>query len=168
MQGRTVKRAAQKLVAATALMIIAGAITSSAATTSGAPASSGNWSHTVSLGRHAKVSAALATRPQIQRFYRDGLGCRITTESERDRIHLGEDYYITIVYSDLKPYARASGESIWLELQTDDPSALKKRVTEFGGKRVDAPDPAHFIFRAPDGVVYRIVGTTEDLSKFEK
>jgi hypothetical protein len=157
------------VVAAAALLIMAGVFTTpSAATLSGLPASSGSSSHIVSLGRHAKVSAALATRQKIQRFYRDGLGCRVTAENGRDRIHLGEDYYITIVYSDSKPYAGAFTESVWLELQTDDPSALKERVTAFGGKPVDAPDPAHFIFQAPDGVVYRIVGTTEDLSKFEK
>jgi hypothetical protein len=169
MKGRFMKKVVRMVLAAAALGMVGGGATPSlAATSSGEPKSSSGWPHSVSLGRHAKFSAALSTRQQIQMFYRDGLGCRITTESARDRIHLGENYYITIVYSDAKPHEASSTDSVWLELQTDDPSALKERVTAFGGKPVAAPDPEHFVFRAPDGVVYRIVGTTEDLSRFER
>jgi hypothetical protein len=147
------------MVAVAAIVIIWGGLTQSlAATSNGEQESSGRRAHIVRLGRHAKFSAALSTRQQIRRVYRDGLGCRITSESGRDRIHLCEDYFITIVCSDTAPYAAASTESVWLELQTDDPSALRERVTAFGGKPVVAPDPVHLVFQAPDGVVYRIVG----------
>ena len=71
---------------------------------------------TVSLGENSKMVIRPSERDRVQRFYRDVLGCRVTTKSEgMDLIRLGTDFYIGAVhdYSALSDADRLN--SIWLD-----------------------------------------------------
>lgn len=60
-------------------------------------------------------------------------------------------------------------KSIWLEIKTDSADTLKSRIVAFGVKQIESPvDKEHFIFQAPDGQVYRLVNSKEDMSRYEK
>jgi hypothetical protein len=43
---------------------------------------------------------------------------------------------------------------------------MRQKIVAFGVKVLEVPDP-HLYFHAPGGQVFRLVGTNEDLSKYE-
>ena len=45
---------------------------------------------------------------------------------------------------------------------------MKEKIVGFGIKKVEFWDKEHFYFEAPGGQVFRLVGTTEDMSKWER
>ncbi len=49
----------------------------------------------------------------------------------------------------------------WLEVQADDPAALKQKVLEAGLPQLRHPGNDHFYFAAPGGQVLRIVAARE-------
>lgn len=59
-------------------------------------------------------------------------------------------------------------QSIWLELRSDEPALLRKRIVDFGVTQIDIPGADHLYFQAPGGQVFRLVRNGEDLSRFEK
>ena len=105
-------------------------------------------------------------RDRVQRFYRDVLGCLVTTKSKgTDVIRLGTDFYIGAVYDDSALTDADRLNSIWLELRTENPIELKQKNLEFGSQELEFWDKEHFYFRARGGQVFRLVGKTEDMSK---
>lgn len=58
-------------------------------------------------------------------------------------------------------------KAIFLELKTDDVDKMRQKITAFGVKVLDVPDP-HLYFQAPGGQVFRLVGINEDLTKYER
>ena len=57
-------------------------------------------------------------------------------------------------------------KAIFLELKADDVQEMRRKITAFGVRVLDVPDP-HLYFQAPGGQVFRLVGINEDLSKYE-
>ena len=43
---------------------------------------------------------------------------------------------------------------------------MRQKIVAFGVKVLDVPDP-HLYFQAPGGQVFRLVGSHEDLAKYE-
>jgi hypothetical protein len=85
-----------------------------------------------------------------------------------DLIRLGTDFYIGVVYDDSALSAADRLNSIWLELRTENPEELKQRVLAFGINEVEFWDKEHFYFQAPGGQVFRLVGVSEDMSKWQQ
>ena len=54
------------------------------------------------------------------------------------------------------------------ELRAPQPEALKTRILEFGIEEVPFWDKEHFYFQAPGGQVFRLVGKTEDMSRWPR
>ena len=80
----------------------------------------------VSLGEHSKLTANPAERDRVRRFYTEVLGCRATKESEKiDIFRIGTDFSLGVVYDDSALSAADGLKSIWLELRTPEPEALK-------------------------------------------
>jgi hypothetical protein len=80
---------------------------------------------------------------------------------------LGGDFYIAFMYEDEGVLDEDGfGKSIYLELKTDEPEAMRERIVAFGVTVLDVPDP-HLYFQAPGGQVFRLVGVGEDLSTYE-
>jgi hypothetical protein len=123
----------------------------------------------IELGEHSKMVIHPSERDRVQQFYRDVLGCQVTTKSKpMDLIRLGMDFYIGAVYDGSALSDADRLNSIWLELRTEDPDGLKQQILGFGCKEVEFWDKEHFYFQAPGGQVFRLVGKTEDMSKFEQ
>src|SRR5690242_17547877 len=123
----------------------------------------------VSTGNHSKIVARPAERDRIRAFYRDVLGCTLTTQSQDvDYIKFHGDFFLAVLYRDAVPSAEELRQSIWLELRTDEPADLNEKILEFGVHRIDVPVSEHLYFQAPGGQVYRVVRNGEDLSRFEK
>lgn len=57
-------------------------------------------------------------------------------------------------------------KAVYLELKTDNPEEMKRKIIAFGVKKLDVPDP-HLYFQAPGGQVFKLVGIDEDLSLYE-
>jgi len=122
-----------------------------------------------SLGNHSAVRVPRAERERIRAFYRDVLGCEITRESDlKDDFRLGDGFYLAFLYEDEGVALAEAGflQAIYLELKADDVEELRQRIVAFGVRVLAVPDP-HLYFQAPGGQVFRLVGTGEDLSKYE-
>ncbi len=123
----------------------------------------------VSLGNHSALRVARSDQDRIRRFYREVLGCQITkTTPDVDYVRLGDDFFVALLYQETALSEADWLKSIWLEIKADDVSAMKRKILAFGVKDVVSLDKAHLYFQAPGGQVFRLVGTDEDLSKFEK
>lgn len=122
----------------------------------------------VIFGNHSAVIVPRKDRDSIRKFYCDVLGCKIMKESDqRDFIRLGENYYIAFMYGDddESEFLR-TGKSVWLEIKCDNVDEMRKKILDFGVRKLDIPDP-HLYFQAPGGQVLRLVGINEDLSQYE-
>jgi catechol 2,3-dioxygenase-like lactoylglutathione lyase family enzyme len=121
------------------------------------------------LGNHSALRVPRTERDRIRRFYRDVLGCEIARESEqKDDVRMGDDFYIAFLYEDDDVALDEGGflKAIYLELKADDVEEMRGNVVAFGVKVLEVPDP-HLYFQAPGGQVFRLVGTGEDLSRYE-
>jgi catechol 2,3-dioxygenase-like lactoylglutathione lyase family enzyme len=123
----------------------------------------------VTLGNHLAVRVPRVEAGRIRSFYRDVLGCKITREGDRkDDFRIGDNAYIAFLYEDEAVTLSESEclKAIYLELKADDIDEMRQNIVAFGVKVLDVPDP-HLYFQAPGGQVFRLVGTNEDLSKYE-
>jgi len=125
------------------------------------------------LGNHSAVRVRRAERQRIQQFYRDVLGCVITRElDDKDDIRMGDDFHIAVLHDagDGREVDTLGHDdflkAMFLELKTDNVDEMRRKITAFGVRVLDVPDP-HLYFQAPGGQVWRLVGMDEDLSKYE-
>jgi catechol 2,3-dioxygenase-like lactoylglutathione lyase family enzyme len=123
----------------------------------------------VTFGNHSSVLVPRQQRNRIRKFYGDVLGGEVVkADPERDLIRLGEDFYIAFLYGDVPDESEflRSGQSVWLEIKSDNIEETALRILEFGVRRLELPDP-HLYFQAPGGQCLRLVGSDEDLSFYE-
>lgn len=123
---------------------------------------------TVSIGNHAKFTANPTDRDRIRAFYKEVLGCEMTRRSNQiDFFRLGSNFFIAAIYDGKTlPDAEAT-KATWLEIRSNDPAGLSKRIRDFGVNELDTWEKDRLYFQAPGGQVFRIVGEDEDLSRFE-
>lgn len=123
---------------------------------------------TTSIGNHAKFTARPGDRTRIREFYQDVLGCMITKQSnEVDFLRLGDNFFFAAIYDDNVLPEGEGVKATWLELRSNDPAALSKRIRDYGVTELDTWEKDRLYFQAPGGQVFRVVGTHEDLSRFE-
>jgi catechol 2,3-dioxygenase-like lactoylglutathione lyase family enzyme len=123
----------------------------------------------ISFGNHSAIRVPHNLQEKIRKFYRDVLGCEITkTTDDVDYFRLGDNFFVAFLYEDSALSEPEFLKSIWLEIKADDVLAAKKKILAFGVTEVNSRDKAHLYFQAPGGQVFRLAGTDEDLSKFEK
>lgn len=123
----------------------------------------------VSFSNHSKIIAPHSQKNQIRKFYSEVLQAKITKQTEQlDYFKIG-DFFLAVIYDDTALSDELLLKSIWLEIKTDEPEKLKQSILQFGAKEVKSPMPhgIQFFFQAPGGQVFRVVSTTEDLSRFE-
>lgn len=124
---------------------------------------------TVSLGENSKFTANPSERDRIRKFYRDVLECPATKESERiDIFRIGSNFYLGVVYDNSALSAADALKSIWLDLRTGHPEELKRKIVKFGITGIEFWDKEHFYFQPPGGQVFRLVGTSEDMSEWQR
>jgi catechol 2,3-dioxygenase-like lactoylglutathione lyase family enzyme len=123
----------------------------------------------VSFGNHSAIRVPHSLQENIRKFYGDILGCAITKKTDDvDYFRMGDNFFVAFLYDDSALSEPEWLKSIWLEIKADDVLAAKKKILAFGVKEVNSRDKAHLYFQAPGGQVFRLAGTDEDLSKFEK
>jgi hypothetical protein len=86
----------------------------------------------------------------------------------RKDARLGGSFYIAFLYEDGDTLLEEGDflKATYLELKADDVEETRREIVAFGVKVLDVPD-SHLYFQAPGGQVFRLVGTGEDLSKYE-
>jgi len=122
----------------------------------------------VILGNHSSVIVPRKDRDSICKFYSDVLGGTIIeTDKEKDIILLGESYLV-FLYGDVPDVSEFSrtARAMWMELKSDNVEEMKKKILDFGVRKLELPDP-HLYFQAPGGQCWRLVGIDEDLSFYE-
>jgi catechol 2,3-dioxygenase-like lactoylglutathione lyase family enzyme len=123
----------------------------------------------VTFGNHSSVIVPRQDRDSIRKFYCDVLGGKITKEeNERDFLRLGDNFYVAFLYGyvpDESEFLRTA-RSVWLEIKSDNVEEMRRKILEFGVRKLEIPDP-HLYFQAPGGQVLRLVGIDEDLSFYE-
>ena|SRR5215471_17209688 len=124
----------------------------------------------VIFGNHSSVLVPRQVREDVRKFYCDVLGGTLTkADPERDFIRLGDDFYIAFMYGDVPDGTEflRSGQSIWLELLSDDVEETRRRIVESGlVRQLEIPD-SHLYFQAPGGQCLRLFGMDEDMSFYE-
>jgi catechol 2,3-dioxygenase-like lactoylglutathione lyase family enzyme len=123
----------------------------------------------VIFGNHSAVVLPRIEQARVRRFYRDVLGCELTRETaDKDDFRLGDNFYIAVLYEDEGvPLDEGSFlKATYLELKADNVEEIRQEIVAFGVKVLEVQDP-HLYFQAPGGQVFRLVGTSEDLSKYE-
>jgi catechol 2,3-dioxygenase-like lactoylglutathione lyase family enzyme len=123
----------------------------------------------ITLGNHAAAVFPRAEQSRIRKFYHDVLGCEIMRASDqKDDFRMGGNFYIGVLYEDEGVALDESefSKAIYLELQTDNVEEMRQKIAAFGVRVIDMQDP-HLYFQAPGGQVFRLVGASEDLSKYE-
>jgi catechol 2,3-dioxygenase-like lactoylglutathione lyase family enzyme len=123
----------------------------------------------VILGNHSAIVLPRAEQDGIRRFYRDVLGCEIIRETDqKDDFRMGDNFYIGVLYEDEGVALDESSfsKAIYLELKADDVEEMRREIVASGVRVLEMQDP-HLYFQAPGGQVFRLVGTSEDLSKYE-
>ncbi len=123
----------------------------------------------VIFGNHSAVRVPRAERDRIRQFYRDVLGCTITRAGDqKDDFRMGDNFYLTFLYENEGVALDESGfsQAIYLELKADNVEEVRQNIVAFGVKVLEVPDP-HLYFQAPGGQVLRLVGISEDLSRYE-
>ena len=123
----------------------------------------------VIFGNHSAVRVPRAERDRIRQFYRDVLGCTITRAGDqKDDFRMGDNFYLTFLYENEGVALDESGfsQAIYLELKADNVEEVRQNIVAFGVKVLEVPDP-HLYFHAPGGQVLRLVGISEDLSRYE-
>ena len=123
----------------------------------------------ISLGENSKLTVLPSEREQIQIFYREILGCEMTkTSPGADVFQIGSNFYLGVVYDNTALSLTDRMKSIWLELRTDHLEQMKAKILKYGIKELEYRDRDHFYFQAPGGQVFRLISTTEDMSKFQR
>jgi catechol 2,3-dioxygenase-like lactoylglutathione lyase family enzyme len=123
----------------------------------------------VILGDHSAIVLPRTEQDRIRRFYRDILGCEIIRETDqKDDFRMGGSFYIGVLYEDEGVALDESSfsKAIYLELKADNVEEMRRKIVAFGVRVLEMQDP-HLYFQAPGGQVFRLVGTNEDLSKYE-
>lgn len=123
----------------------------------------------VILGNHSAIVLPRAEQDKIRSFYRDVLGCEVIRQTDhKDDFRMGGNFYIGVLYEDEGVALDASSfaKAIYLELKADDVEDTRRKIVAFGVRVLEMQDP-HLYFQAPGGQVFRLVGTDEDLSKYE-
>jgi hypothetical protein len=89
-------------------------------------------------------------------------------DPERDFVRLGENFYIGFLYGDVTDESEflRTARSVWLEIKSDNVEEMKRKILDFGVRKLEIPDP-HLYFQAPGGQCFRLVGINEDLSFYE-
>lgn len=73
-----------------------------------------------------------------------------------------------MIYEEDAPAAEAMQRSIWLELATADPVAMKAKILAGGAKEIEYRNKNHFYFQSPCGQVFRLISDAEDMSAWER
>jgi catechol 2,3-dioxygenase-like lactoylglutathione lyase family enzyme len=136
----------------------------------------------VIFGNHSALRVHRTERDRIRRFYRDVLGGELTRKfADKDDFRMGDGFYIAFLYASGDGQEADKGatyaaedalsdddflKAIFLELKADDVEEMRQKIVDFGVKVLEVPDP-HLYFQAPGGQVFRLVGTNEDLSRYE-
>ena len=123
----------------------------------------------VTFGNHSALVVPRTEQDTVRRFYRDVLGCELAKETdEKDDFRMGENFFLAVLYVDENRTLdkRHFLKATYLELQADDVVEMRQKILAFGVNVLEVDDP-HFYFQAPGGQVFRLVGSDEDLSKYE-
>jgi catechol 2,3-dioxygenase-like lactoylglutathione lyase family enzyme len=136
----------------------------------------------VIFGNHAAVRVRRTERYRIRKFYCDVLGCKLTRELDgKDDFRIGDDFHIAFLYASGDGRGADKGvnyaaddalsddnflKAIFLELKAENVEEMRQKIVAFDVKVLEVQDP-HLYFQAPGGQVFRLVGTNEDLSKYE-
>jgi catechol 2,3-dioxygenase-like lactoylglutathione lyase family enzyme len=126
----------------------------------------------VIFGNHAAVVVPRQDQARVRAFYSDVLGFKAIRQTEdKDDFQLGdgEYFHLSILYGDFADNSEflRSGRSIYLELKADDVEAMRQKIIDACVLTIEVPDP-HLYFQAPGGQVFRLVGISEDLTKYER
>jgi hypothetical protein len=124
----------------------------------------------VILGNHLAVVVPRQDRDSVRQFYCEVLGGTLTRElDDKDDIEVADNCHIGFLYGDVavaNEFLR-TGQAMYLELKSDDVEGMRQQIVDAGVRVLDVPDP-HLYFQAPGGQVWRLVGTSEDLSQYER
>ena len=113
----------------------------------------------VHFGNHLKMVVRREERETLRAFYQGLLGCGLASSAPNlDLFQFSNGFMLAVHYDDQCLSQDQSIKATWLELKTNAPGSLKKKLLDRGVVEVEYFDKEHFYFQSPGGQVYRMVG----------
>jgi len=112
------------------------------------------------IGNHRKFNVRKSLRERVRSFYLDVLQCTtiLSPAPDLDLFLFPTSFVLGVFYCEQADVLSEEDhlKAAWLEIKTKDVQEVKRRLVEFGVKKVDYPDKTRFYFQAPGGQVFRL------------
>ena len=110
------------------------------------------------FGGRAHLYARPQTREPLRKFFADVLGTAAQEIPGTTMLvcRMAEGTSVSVEFTSDALDDLHGLRGAWLELRTDDPAELQRRVMAAGLRRVEHPVTGRFYFRSPDGQVWGI------------
>src|ERR1700722_2614558 len=114
----------------------------------------------ISMGNHSKIQVNKVLKEKVREFYVSVMGCTSTPSPSIDAelFEFEGGFVVGVFFSDEENILSEEDhlKGTWLEIKTEKPEQLKKRLLDFGVKEVSYLDKSLFYFQAPGGQVFRL------------
>lgn len=118
----------------------------------------------ISLSNSVHIYARPESREKLVWCFTTILGCEAVTSSDAPGLpapilafRFPNGGALSVEFTEDALDERQARRGAWLEVKSDDPAALQRKVVEAGLPQVKHPANDHFYFVAPGGQVMRIV-----------
>jgi hypothetical protein len=118
----------------------------------------------ITLSNNVHIFARPILREKLISFFATILGCEPLVSSDAPNLPVPVIAFrfpnggsLSIEFTDEALDEKQARRGAWLEVKVDNPSELKKKISEVGGSEVKYFGNDHFYFAAPGGQVLRLV-----------
>jgi hypothetical protein len=122
----------------------------------------------IALSNRVHTFARPNSKEKLTAFFTTVLGCEVLVSADAPGLPTPVSAFafangaaLSVEFTEDALDEQQARRGAWLELQTDDPAGLTKKILEAGLPKVEYFGNDYFYFQAPGGQVLRIAATNE-------
>ena len=122
----------------------------------------------IALSNRVHIFARPNVKDKLAEFFTDILDCELLVSADAPGLPapvlafaFSNGASLSVEFTEDALNEKQARRGAWLELRTDDSSALRKKILDAGLPRVEYLGNDYFYFQAPGGQVLRIASTNE-------